>query len=326
MKLKSLLAVAIAVLVVSVSCSTSAERTLEPPLDNRQATPTLSGVEGSPLNQVRPDELLLIKGPVSADGLQAIFGTPDLGVGENRIGFVLISPDALIRVPEATVSSFFFPSEDSEGEPKQATKAVFRPWPYGTRGLYTTRLAFDKPGRWGIEISVEGVDNPQRQAKLSFEVKEVPSAPGVGTPAVRSKSKTLDDVEGLGELTTGSLHDPELYQTTIADAVTSGLPTVVVMASPAFCTNAVCGPQVEVLQELKNKYEGQSNFIHVDIYDNPEEIQGDLNAARLSPAVVEWRLPSTEWSFVIDRNGIVSARFEAFATLEELEQELQRVL
>ena len=98
------------------------------------------------------------------------------------------------------------------------------------------------------------------------------------------------------------------------------------MASPAFCTNAVCGPQVEVLQELKDRYKGQANFIHVDFYDNPEEIQGDLDRARLSPAVVEWGLPSTEWSFVIDGNGIVSARFEAFATLDELEQALLKVL
>ena len=111
---------------------------------------------------------------------------------------------------------------------------------------------------------------------------------------------------GPASFSTGSLQDPELYQMAIAEAVKSGLPTVVVMASPAFCTNAVCGPQVQTLQELKDKYKGQANFIHVDIYDNPEEIQGDLSKARLSPTVVEWGLPSAEWSFVIDRQGIVS--------------------
>ena len=98
------------------------------------------------------------------------------------------------------------------------------------------------------------------------------------------------------------------------------------MASPAFCTNAVCGPQVQVLQELKDRYMGKANFIHVDFYDNPEEIQGDLSRARPSPTVVEWSLPSTEWSFVIDKQGTVSARFESFATLDELEQALLQVL
>ena len=98
------------------------------------------------------------------------------------------------------------------------------------------------------------------------------------------------------------------------------------MASPAFCTNAVCGPQVQVLQELKDEYKGLANFIHVDIYDNPQEIQGDLDRARISPTVVEWALPSTEWTFVIDKQGIVSARFEAFATFEELEEALRLAL
>ena len=276
--------------------------------------------------QLRPDEVPLIKGPVSPDGLQVIFATPDLGVGENRVGFVVTSADALVREPAAAVSIFYFPGEDSEGQLKQTALAVFRLWPYGTRGLYTTRLAFDEPGHWRMDITVLDTEGPGRRAQLSFEVEQTTSALGVGSPAVKSRNKTLDDVERISQLTTGSLHDPELYQTTIAESVTGGLPTVVVMASPAFCTNAVCGPQVDVLQQLKDMYKGQANFIHVDFYDNPEEIQGDLSRARLSPTVVEWGLPSSEWSFVIDKQGIVSARFESFATLEELEQALLEVL
>ena len=314
---KSLPLVATVLLLLAAACSGNGGQDVQLPPD--EVIPAGS-------EQVRPDKLTLIKGPLSPDGLQAIFGTPDLGVGENRIGFVLTSPDELIRTPTATVSSFYLPSEGSEGQPRQTATAVFRPWPYGTRGLYTTRLTFDTPGRWGVEISVRDAGGPSRQAQLFFEVRENASAPPVGAPAIRSESKTVHDVEKLSQLTTGSLHDPELYQVTIADSVASGLVSVVVMASPAFCTNAVCGPQVEVLQQLKDKYKGQANFIHVDFYDNPEEIQGDLDRARLSPTVVEWGLPSTEWSFVIDREGVVSARFESFATLEELEQALLQVL
>ena len=139
-------------------------------------------------------------------------------------------------------------------------------------------------------------------------------------------TKTVDDVDSLSQLSTGSLLDPELYQTTIANSLASGVSTVIVFASPAFCANAVCGPQVDVLQQLKDRYRGQANFIHVDFYDNPDEIQGDLSRARLSPAVLEWGLPSIEWTFVIDAQGAVSARFEAFATFEEVEEALLRVL
>ena len=316
-KLVYLLGIGILALVVTAACSAGDEQVVESPPDDR-GTP-------SDTERLRPDLLPLLKGPVSPDGLQAILGTPDLSVGENRVAFVLTSIDDLVRAPEVMVSSFFFLNADAEGEPKQTIPAIFRPWPYGTRGLHTTRLSFDQPGRWGIEIMVLSGDGSSRQVQLYFEVMEAASAISVGSPAVRSRNKTRDDVQSLSELTTGSLHDPDLYQMTVADAVTSGLPTVIVVASPAFCTNAVCGPQVEVLQQLKNKYKGQANFIHVDFYDNPQEIQGDLSTARLSPIVAEWGLPSTEWSFVVDRDGIVTSRFEAFATLKELEQALQTV-
>ena len=255
----------------------------------------------------------------------AILGTADLAVGEQRVGFVLTTPTGLIRAPAVTVTSLFFSQGGPEAEESQRALALFRPWPLATRGLYTTTLSFDQPGRWGLDISVVSPDGPARKAQIFFDVEETPSTPAVGSAGIRSHSKTIDDVESLTQLTTGSLHDADLYQTTVAEAIDSGLPTLVVMASPAFCTNAVCGPQVEVLQALKNEYQGRANFIHVDFYDNPEEIQGDLNLARLSPTVIEWGLPSNEWSFVLDREGVISARFEAFATLDELKQAIERV-
>ncbi len=307
----------IAILAVAAACSGDDKRAT--------ATPQDSGASTSP-GELRPDEVDLLTGPLSADGLQIIFGTPDVSVGENRFGFVLTSPDALIRAPEAMVSSLYFADGDSAGEVRQTASATFRPWPYGTRGLYTTRLNFDRPGNWGIEVSISDEDGSDSTAQLRFEVRQATSAPAVGSPAIKSKSKTINDVDSIDELTTGSLHDPELYQLTIEKAVENGLPSVLVIASPAFCTNAVCGPQVKTLHELKEEYKGQANFVHVDFYDNPHEIQGDLSIARLSPAVTEWMLPSTEWSFVIDREGKVAARFEAYATLEELEQALQPLL
>ena len=211
-------------------------------------------------------------------------------------------------------------------EPKQTALAIFRPFPLVSRGLYITSLTFDSPGQWSVEINVLDDSGVNRTVQLSFPVGDATAAPQMGAPAIASRNKTVGDVERLSQLSTGSLLDPDLYQITIAEAVESGLPTVVVIASPAFCTNAVCGPQVEVLQQLKDQFEGRANFIHVDFYDNPEEIQGDLDRARISPTVLEWNLPSTEWSFVIDRQGIIVGRFESFTTLGELRAVLETVL
>ena len=274
----------------------------------------------------RPDLALLVEGSVSPDGLRAILGTGDLGVGTNRIGFVLTYEDGIVSAPTASVTSRFVPSDGSEAVVYKPPTAVFQLWPYGIQGLYTTNLTFDRAGTWSIDVSVDGQDGSQLSTNLIFPVEETTHAPSVGALAVRSNSKVLADVKSFKELTTGSLHDPDLYQTTIADAVVSGQPTVIVLASPAYCTNAVCGPQIDVLQELKNTYIGQANFIHVDFYENPQEIAGDLDRARISQTVREWNLPSNEWTFVINRQGIVSDRFEAFATFEEVETALIKVL
>lgn len=317
--------------------------------DDPQPAPPAAAEEASaPAEEsVRPDREPLTWGPVSADGLRAVLGTADLGLGENRVGFAVTSPDMLITAPVATVFSSYHidadwdrtpmdvngipiividPGPDAEGELKEIATAEFQQWPYGTRGLYTTQLDFDAAGFWGIDIAVEDSDGSLRRVKLFFEVTEASSAPPVGAAAIKSVSRTLADVETLAQLSTGSMQDPDLYQTTIAGAIESGMPTVVVFASPAFCTNAVCGPQVEVLRELKDQYKGQANFIHVDFYDNPDEIQGDLDKSRISATVLEWNLPSNEWSFVIDGQGVVTSRFEAFVTLTELEEALQQVL
>ena len=273
-----------------------------------------------------PEEAPLIKGPISEDGLQAIFATPDISPGRHRIAFALTSQTGLVKALSATVQSFHDPQSDSLTDPEQTALALFHPFPLVERGLYVTNLTFDQPGRWAIQATVLGDDGLPRKAALFFDVPTETRAPAVGAPAIPSRSKTIQDVETLSQLTTGSMQDEDLYQVSIADAVENGLPTVIVMASPAFCINAVCGPQVEVLRDLKNEFAGQANFIHVDYYDNPHEIQGDLGRAVLSPVAREWDIPSAEWSFVIDREGVIAGRFEGFTPLEELRQALRKAL
>jgi hypothetical protein len=328
MRMRFFIPSVLAILIVAAACSSGDEPDSASTTNDTSAqssTPSETAVD-APEADVRPDRAPLVQGPRSEDGIQAILGTGDLGVGRNRFGFVLTSSRGFVTEPTVRVVSRFSPIDGPQGEEQELTVAEYQAWPYGNRGLYATDLAFDRAGRWGIEIEIDGDEGTVSSAELFFEVGETTEAPNVGDAAIKSVSKTADDVESLSELTTGSLQDEDLYQLTIADAVGSGRPTVVVFASPAFCTNAVCGPQVEVLQQLKDEYGGQANFVHVDFYDNPQAIQGDLSRSELSPAVIEWNLPSIEWTFVIDAEGNVSARFEAFATYTEVKAALKSVL
>jgi hypothetical protein len=121
--------------------------------------------------------------------------------------------------------------------------------------------------------------------------------------------------------------DAALYALSIHEALATGQPSMVVFASPGFCTNALCGPQVEVMSELRAQHPEGINYIHVDLFENPVELRtGSLDIAIRSPLLAEWGLETDEWTFLIDAEGRVTHRFEAFAPIEELEPALVSLL
>ena len=176
-------------------------------------------------------------GPASGE-IKPILATTVLRVGTQRVAFLLVSTEALIKAPEATVTSVFLGNGEGEGERKQA---AFHLWPYEVRGAYSTPLTFDRPGPWRLDITVEDGAGPVA-TQLAIEVAEKTGIPEIGAIPPLSPNKTLYTVERLEELTTDYTPDPDLYQLTIAEALVTGRPTVIVFATPAFCTSPTCGP------------------------------------------------------------------------------------
>ena len=267
---------------------------------------------------------------VVSDDIGAELATPDLGVGDRRWAVVLFDDLGTIRFPVVLANSYFYPegfdgSAPREG-PIEEVRARYHAFPLGTRGIYVTHLEFDRVGDWSVEASIPSPDGNPRVVEVRFPVAEHTESVDIGQRPPASMNRTVDDVESIAELTTGSQHDPELYSRTVAEALNEDRPFVIVFASPAFCTNAVCGPQVEVASSLLEKYGDQASFIHVDLYENPHEIKGDLSVARVSPLLEEWGLVSQEWTFVMNADGTVAARFENFVPEAELEDALQAVL
>ena len=263
--------------------------------------------------------------PAGAE-LQIAFAVSDLSVGANRIAFGLVDRDSgPLRNAQVQVSTFFLTQGGQEG-PIETVSGVFRRWPVGAGGVYTAQVSFDRPGTWGIGVLAIDADGSVRDTSARVEVRDESLSPALGSPAPRSLNKTVRDVEKLEEMTTDTDPDPDLYAKTIAEALDTGRPLVVSFATPAFCQTATCGPQLDVVKELKQRYQDRVNFIHVEVFDNPLEIQGDLRRGRVAEAVTEWSLPTEPWTFIIDRDGLVSAKFEGFTTREELEPALVGVL
>ncbi len=275
-----------------------------------------------------PTATPLLETPESTEqalDLQLIIASTDLSIGSNRVVFAIIDFSGnTVKTPSVDVSTFFL-ADTGDGTAVETTTARFRPWPVGG-GVYTTDLSFHKAGTWGIGAVITDAGGIKRLGKATIQVKELSVTPAIGAVAPRSNSKITNDVDALEELTSDPSPDPELYTMTIAQAIVADTPVVVSFSTPAFCQTFTCGPQLDVVKKLKERYKGQVNFIHIEVYDNPHEIQGDLRRARIAPTVLEWQLLSEPWTFVLDSKGLVFAKFEGFTTEEELELSLIRLL
>jgi hypothetical protein len=72
------------------------------------------------------------------------------------------------------------------------------------------------------------------------------------------------------------------------------------------------------MEIVKQVVEGRSGFdvVHVEIFENIDS-EGEGRLIEV-PAVVEWGLPSEPWVYVVDADGVATARFEGAVSPEEL--------
>jgi hypothetical protein len=262
-----------------------------------------------------------------SEEIHLVLATPDLGVGTQRFGVVLSDNSGLIKFPIVRLTSNYFPNgyeADSDSSFSRFATARFYEFPFGTRGIHSTSLEFSQVGLWSVSGEIPRPDGSTAPFEVRFPVAESAMSVTVGQKAPPSNSRTLASVGDIADLTTGSHRDPELYRYSISEALDRERPLLIVFASPAFCTNAVCGPQVEVASELREVYGDRVDFVHVDLYSNPREIQSDLDKAVLSPLLEEWGLVSQEWTFIVDSDGTVTHRFENFAPKPELTEALDQ--
>ena len=94
---------------------------------------------------------------------------------------------------------------------------------------------------------------------------------------------------------------------------------IVFFLSPNFCKTATCFPQLDVLKNLKSKYHDKIIFIHVEVYENPHLIKGNINNAKISSALNEWNIKSEPYTFLIDKNNYLFRKFQGYVSFEEIE-------
>ncbi len=249
----------------------------------------------------------------------------DLALGPNRVPINLLRIDQTVITDRASDLSIEYGPLNEEAT-RQADAIRWRPWPHH-RGVYTFQAQFDRTGIWEIHVTLQEPEETI-SGKVAIQVKDTPQTPAVGSPAPRTPTKTAYTVEEARNISSDPEPNPALYQLSLHEAMDSGIPVVVTFATPAFCHTHTCGPQLEVFKELRHDYTGLAHFMHVEIWDNPREMleTGDRGTGIVSPAVAQWNLSTEPWTFLIDPDGLIAARFEGYATSEELADSIEAAL
>ncbi|MBT5318391.1 MAG: hypothetical protein HOL45_00640 [Chloroflexi bacterium] len=255
--------------------------------------------------------------PEELDGLIVFAAASDLTPGENRVQFVVKTLNGGTLTDSADRLDVTY--SISDGDPISATDVTWHAWPV-RGGAYTAHLSFESEGLW--QLRVRDRSNPDLIDGVAALIVNATSAtPSIGSPPPSTPSKTGTTTAELALITSDLDPDPAFYAISFDEAVSSGKPTVVVFSTPAYCQSATCGPQLDAAADVRDQHPGLAHFIHVELFDNPAEMRadGDASLGIESPVVEPWGLPSEPWTFVIDREGLVSARFEAFTTADEIE-------
>jgi hypothetical protein len=258
--------------------------------------------------------------PFSNEKVYPTFVSSEISVGPNRFLVGLLNDqDAPVGSPRVDMEIAFF---DLERSTTESVARADMEWMWIVRprvGLYRGEVSFDRPGKWGAEVSVAG-NGLDETIRASFEVQHDSSTPGIGDKVPSSDTPTASGREAIARISTDPRPDPRFYELSVAEALRAHQPFVVVFATPKFCTSAVCGPMLDNVKAVARRHR-DITFVHVEPYELPAD------PSRLEPvaSAVDWGLPSEPWTFVVDARGRVAAKYEGALTQRELSAALTRL-
>lgn len=211
---------------------------------------------------------------------------------------------------EPAVGPFPASIESMETEPAFRAQTTTSD-PNAATVVYSTKVNFPANGEWRIAALVKHGDETTATLLPSAVVGTYAKVPQVGQKAPLIHTPTPADVGGdLSKITTRIPPDTQ-NKVDYAD-VLGKEPIVLLFATPQFCQSRVCGPVVDVAEQLKQLYGDEVAFIHMEIYQDNDP----SNPVR--PQVSAFHLPTEPWLFAIGRDGRIKNVIEGAFGVEEL--------
>jgi hypothetical protein len=256
--------------------------------------------------------------------------------GPNRVPFGVFSTDGK-QAPDSEVALYFtkVPKNDQNAKsldtPAEgpfpariesiATESAFRSQTTSSEAgaataVYVSHFDFSADGQWQVAALIREGGKLTGTLLPSIEVGTAEKIPQVGQKAPLIHTPTPADVGGdMSKITTRIPPDTQ-NKVDYADVIGKE-PIMLLFATPQFCQSRVCGPVVDVAEQVKQEHEGDAAFIHMEVYENNEP-------PTIRPQLKTFHLETEPWLFAIDRNGTVADVVEGAFGIEEMTRALEK--
>jgi hypothetical protein len=240
--------------------------------------------------------------------LAQFFGGPMFVPGrENRFPFGVADQDGLLpteRTPERLTVQLF----DADGGELGAPVDVARHADGLPRAYFPLLATVDAPGIYTARTEIDGV-GAEMSIKVDAASDVIVIQPGAAMPAI--ETPTTADARGVNPICTNDPVCP-LHDVTVTEALATQEPLALLVASPAFCQLAICGPVLDVLLDVRPDHPGV-RFLHAEVYADPKK---DLNTS--APVVAPLGLHFEPCLVLVGPDGTVVDRIDTIFDRTEL--------
>ncbi len=218
---------------------------------------------------------------------------------DERVTFALFEgvPASLVGADTVVKVAFQKPGTKALTEPVVAER---KSEGITERPYYVVRHNFDIAGDWGLQAQVAGKKPGNAVITINDPSKVAWPTPGAALP--KPQTPTAANTLAVNPICTRTPSPCPWHETSLETVVGNGKPSVVLLATPALCASATCGPVLDILLGEAGTVGDKANFAHVEVYK-------DTTGKTLSPAFAAFQTESEPVCYFVDKNGVVVNRF-----------------
>jgi hypothetical protein len=183
-----------------------------------------------------------------------------------------------------------------------------------------TDIPFDRTGEWRLGALIKQGESLQGTLMPSAVVGPFDDVPTVGEAPPRIHTPTAEEVGGdLAKIDTRQPPD-DMHSVDFADAL-GERPMVLLFATPALCVSRVCGPVVDIAEQVKHTDGEGVDFLHMEVF---KDNKPSKSLKGLRPQLRAFNLPTEPWLFAINREGRIAAVLQGPFSVAELSEAVKR--